>query len=410
MKTKPSVRLLLLNLLIVASLGVLMRYKIAFEFPFFNQKNIQHAHSYFAFSGWVTQALLFFISHLYEPYFGKKNTKKINTIIWLNLFSSYGMLVSFFIQGYSVFSIIFSSFSILLMIAYAFLFYECTKGLLKNLQSLKWIYAALFFALLSSAGTGVLAYLMMHKITSQFLYLSSIYFYLHFQYNGWFFFACLGILIGIANKNNFALKREYLIYILFATSCVPAYFLSTLWANPPDWIYLLCTAAAITQAIAWALLIINLLNQLKLARVSKLTKFLIHFIIIAASIKFILQLGSTIPSVSNLAFGFRPIVIAYLHLVLLAFISMMLILCMWSSNLLIKSKQLDFSIYSFAFLVFTNELALGVQGATSIVYLSIPNINIILFGISIGLFLSILLMLISQRKSGYICSSDFKNI
>ena len=77
MKTKPSVRLLLLNLLIVASLGVLMRYKIAFEFPFFNQKNIQHAHSYFAFSGWVTQALLFFISHLYEPYFGKKIQKKL---------------------------------------------------------------------------------------------------------------------------------------------------------------------------------------------------------------------------------------------------------------------------------------------------------------------------------------------
>ncbi|HRN44574.1 MAG TPA: hypothetical protein PLH20_07300, partial [Flavobacterium sp.] len=43
----------LLNLCLVAALGVLMRYKIGFEFPFFNQKNILHSHSHFAFSGWA---------------------------------------------------------------------------------------------------------------------------------------------------------------------------------------------------------------------------------------------------------------------------------------------------------------------------------------------------------------------
>ena len=48
----------LLNLCIVALLGVLMRYKIGFEFPFFNQKNLQHSHSHFAFSGWVTHTLM----------------------------------------------------------------------------------------------------------------------------------------------------------------------------------------------------------------------------------------------------------------------------------------------------------------------------------------------------------------
>ena len=45
------------NLTIVAFLGVLMRYKIGFEFPFFDQKNIQHAHSHFAFTGWITRTL-----------------------------------------------------------------------------------------------------------------------------------------------------------------------------------------------------------------------------------------------------------------------------------------------------------------------------------------------------------------
>lgn len=43
-----------ISLFIVAVLGTLMRYKIAFSFPYFDQKNLLHAHSYFAFSGWIS--------------------------------------------------------------------------------------------------------------------------------------------------------------------------------------------------------------------------------------------------------------------------------------------------------------------------------------------------------------------
>lgn len=53
-KTAFWVRLSLINLLLVALMGILMRYKIGFEFPLFNQKNIQHAHSHFAFTGWIS--------------------------------------------------------------------------------------------------------------------------------------------------------------------------------------------------------------------------------------------------------------------------------------------------------------------------------------------------------------------
>ena len=48
----------LINLLIVALLGLLMRYKIGFEFPFLDQKHLQHSHSHFAFSGWISHTLL----------------------------------------------------------------------------------------------------------------------------------------------------------------------------------------------------------------------------------------------------------------------------------------------------------------------------------------------------------------
>jgi hypothetical protein len=35
-----------------------MRYKIGFEFPFFDQKHLQHSHSHFAFSGWISHTLM----------------------------------------------------------------------------------------------------------------------------------------------------------------------------------------------------------------------------------------------------------------------------------------------------------------------------------------------------------------
>ncbi len=44
-----------LNLLIVSLLGVTLRYKIAFSFPYLDQKHLLHGHSHFAFAGWVTQ-------------------------------------------------------------------------------------------------------------------------------------------------------------------------------------------------------------------------------------------------------------------------------------------------------------------------------------------------------------------
>jgi hypothetical protein len=57
-KFKFWIRVAIINLLIVAFLGVVMRYKIGFEFPYLNQKNLQHAHSHFAFGGWISMMIM----------------------------------------------------------------------------------------------------------------------------------------------------------------------------------------------------------------------------------------------------------------------------------------------------------------------------------------------------------------
>ena len=60
-------------------------------------------------------------------------------------------------------------------------------------------------------------------------------------------------------------------------------------------------------------------------RIIKPARIILTLSFLALTIKFMLQSGSVIPSLSTLAFGFRPIVIGYLHLVLLGFTTLFLL-------------------------------------------------------------------------------------
>ena len=180
-------RICLLNLLLVAILGLILRYKIAFYLPFVEQKYLLHSHSHFAFSGWVTQALMVLLVHYLATQHGEWIVRKYRWLLYANLFTAYGMLLSFVLQGYAFYSISFSTLSI--VVSYVFAFF-CWRDLTlaKNKISGWWIKAALVFSILSSIGAFGLAYMMANKIVSQDLYFGAIYFFLHFQYNGWFLF------------------------------------------------------------------------------------------------------------------------------------------------------------------------------------------------------------------------------
>ena len=224
-------------------------------------------------------------------------------------------------------SIAFSTLSIGVTFVFSYYYFRDLKWVAQNDLTTNWFKGALFFNVLSSVGTFYLAYMMATKNINQNDYLASIYYYLHFQYNGWFFFACMGLLVGLlqlkSSENTFYNRTFY----LFFAACIPAYFLSTLWMNLPIWLFVLTVMSAIIQVYAWfkfLAIIIKTKRQLFL-KYPTFLKYLLYFIGAALSLKILLQLGSTIPALSQLAFGFRPIVIAYLHLVLLAIISLFLL-------------------------------------------------------------------------------------
>jgi len=382
----------LVNLLIVALLGLLMRYKIGFEFPFLDQKHLQHSHSHFAFSGWISHTLMvLMIAFLEKKGIWQKaldnRPKKYNLILVANLVSAYGMLIFFIIEGYGFFSILFSTLSIVVSCVFAYFFIKDLRLIPADDLSKNWFKAALFFAVFSSLGTFALAYMMVTKNIHQDEYLASIYYYLHFQYNGWFFFACMGLLVSFLNLKAAENPFYKTVFKLFFFSCIPAYFLSTLWLDLPVWIYVLTVIAAITQVYAWFRFLLILVKTKRdwIENHPFFLRYILLFVAFSLSVKFLLQLGSTIPALSQLAFGFRPIVIAYLHLVLLAIISLFLLFYIYANHLIRFNKQIKSGVIIFSVGVFLNEVILAVQGIASFSYTVIPFVNEMLFGVAIVL-------------------------
>jgi hypothetical protein len=388
------------SLLIVSLLGMLMRYKIGFDFPFFSQKYIQHAHSHFAFAGWIGHMLLVFMVYFLTENRAGVSLKKFNLIIVVNLLIAYAMLISFFIQGYGIFSIVVSTCSVFVNYWFAIVYYRALKTGHSDHPSAKWFTAALVFNVLSSLGTFYLAYMMGTKTVTQNWYLGSVYFFLHFQYNGWFFFAIMGLIIHQLRLIGLDIDTSGSIFRLFVWSAVPAFLLSVLWLNLPIWVLLLLAIAAIMQLIAWFKFGRQMFNSADLVKkhFSGFAGKVLLFAAVAVSIKFILQLGSTIPAVSQYAFGFRSIVIAYLHLVLLGFVTVFLVAYLFVGNYIKPGIHVRIAVSVFLIGIFMNELILLLQGLGSFSYTLIPYANEGLFGVAMLMSLSLFYLLIALLR------------
>jgi hypothetical protein len=405
--SKFWLKISLINLLIVAIIGVLMRYKIGFEFPYLNQKSLQLSHSNFAFSGWISQTLMVLMVSFINKRIQNiehRFTKKYNTILGANLICAYGMLVFFILQGYGVFSLFFSTLSLLVSYLFAYYFIRDLKQIPKQDLSKNWFKAALFFNVISSLGTLALAYMMASKNIYQEEYLASIYYYLHFQYNGWFFFSCMGLLFAFLNLNASENPFYDKTFKLFFISCIPAYFLSTLWMNLPIWLYVITIIAAVVQVYTWFRFLSIVIKYKKeyLENFPYFLSYILLFIGLVLSIKFLLQLGITIPALSQLAFGFRPIVIAYLHLVLLAFVTLFLLFYIYATHLIHINKSIKIGIIIFAVSVLFNEIILAIQGIASFSYTVIPYANEMLFGAAIMMTFGIGITIIYTIKKAKI--------
>jgi hypothetical protein len=329
---KPAwLKIAFLNLLVVALLGLFLRWQFVQATPGINYKNFLHAHSHVALLGWLFSA--FFIAFL--PTYLPENLyrKKVYSwLFWLGQVTVFGMLISFPVQGYALFSISFSTLHILFSYAFIYRFLkDCKQSELVNWKhafSFKFIKAALFFLAISSLGPWAMGPIMATGNSFTQIYFNAIYFYLHFQYNGWFSFAALGLFFWLLEHYHIPFNRQKAtgFFRLFFWACLPAYLLSILWIKPFFGVYLIAGISALVQVAALGLfwrISLAFWPQLS-AKLNFWSQSLWFLAFTAFALKILMQAVSAIPYFADLTYNIRHFIIGYLHLVLIGFVSLFL--------------------------------------------------------------------------------------
>ncbi len=381
--TKRWIEIALINFCVVALAGVTLRYKINFALPAVDQKYLLNGHSNFAFVGWMAMALMILMVRYLIRNNVQTDYKKYNWILIAEVIASYAMFVSFIIQGYAFWSITFSSITILISYFFIIFYWRDINKAPDSGFSRSWLKAALILWAFSSLGAFVLAYLMANHIMIQDLYFASAYFFMHFQYNGWFLFVCFGIFFSYLHRLglyciSFLSKR---LFMIMAITVVPTYFLSILWLKLPPALHWIANISGILQLIIliYFFKIISAIKKSEGIKLNWSTRWLWRLSSIAFVLKILLQLLSTLPFLNHFAFGFRPIVIGYLHL---SFVGVISLFILGYINEFIHRFRGNVSgiaaiIFVIGFIV--QEIVLMLQGLEAMDVEPIKSANIILF-------------------------------
>lgn len=387
----------LINLVIVAVLGFVLRSKIVFSIPFIDFKYTLHAHSHYAFGGWVTLALLTLLTYEVLPV--SRNRKPIyNWLLAGILLNAVGMLISFPIQGYGFYSILFSTLFIFVTYAYSYVF---IKDLLKtkNSRTVKLLsVSAIIYLVVSSGGPFTLAYLLATKSGNAFLYRDSIYTYLHLQYNGFFTLVIMGLAFNriehLMDKDQ--LKMSYRFAHILNLTVVPSMFLNYLWHYPNNLYRVLAVLGSVSLlactiyflVTAWSLRSVFKKNitAVKLIGLTAISAFVL---------KMVMQAFTIFPSLGQLVFANRPMIIAFLHLVLLGFVSLYIVAHLLYGGYMQLNKKSITAAYVFAAAVVVNELVLFMQGTGVMFMTNSSNYNWLLWATGAWLLAGSAMMAIS---------------
>ena len=342
-------KLPLLFLLLASLIGVFLRWQVINPTRGVTYSFFLHAHSHIMFLGWVFNALYIAYTMHHIP---EKDQRPFKVLFLLLQAFLIPMMVSFPLQGYGLFSIVFSTLHTVTAIAFVIIFFRESKGV--NTISTWYAKVSLLFFLISTAGPFSLGYLMSAGLGQSQWYHFSIYYYLHFQYNGFFLFGVFSLFFHLLERKQVLpdYKKAIRIGRWMACSCVPAYLLSVLWAKPGLAFNFTAGVAAGVQVYALSLLI-SFLKERVIRQSMHAYSF--PFLVIAFlsfALKLFLQLLSAHPDIAQFAFEYRPIVIAYIHLVLIAVISLPILIWYLEMDFINRSlgtKALTLFLISFCF-------------------------------------------------------------
>jgi hypothetical protein len=386
------------NFLIASLMGLLMRFFYLFPVNNVNYSFLLHAHSHVAMLGWTYLMIYVLIVSFFIP--KHKSSKPIyNQLFWLTEFSVIGMMIAFLVQGYALFSIVFSTLHIVL--SYIFCWWvwrDCCKG--KRMDK-KLLLAAILFMIFSTIGIWCLSPIISLLGKQSIGYQIVIHFFLHFQFNGWFLFAVLALFLK-QFKNEIEMSHFRVFFALLIISTIATVAFPVSWYVKNDLIGIANGIGMILQLVAFMYFYKMLKRQISWFKtgLNATAKSIYSLAICSLFLKVIVQLRLLFPDIASSSHQIRGLVIGFIHLTTLGIITGFLFGILFQNNLLSgKSSLVQSGVQCFIFGYVFTEIILFLQGG--LFYFSkglLPGYHEAIFGASVLIVLGLVLIITSEIK------------
>jgi hypothetical protein len=371
-----------------------------FPIDFLNYSFLLHAHSHVAMLGWVYLIIYvlivrFFISE------DKRKKPIYNRLFWCTEISVIGMMIAFPIQGYALFSIIFSTVHIILSYLFCRLVWKDSSREKSPQQRL--LRASVLFMILSTFGVWCLGPAVSTLGKQSAFYQIAIQFFLHFQFNGWFIFAILGLFLkqfqGKIDERKF--KKFYLALIVstLLTICFPIR-----WYIENDVFSYINVLGVLIQVAAFIYFYKMLKPQISYFKtiLDQTTKLVYGLALSSLFLKVVIQLLTIFPNFAEVSHQIRNFVIGFIHLTTLGIITGFLFGILLQNKILsTNSKTLKIGVKVFILGYISTEVLLFLQGwffffgmGTVAFYYQ----NILIFSLFLALGLVLIMSSIINKK------------
>ena len=298
-------------LAMAGSIGAFLRLIYVVEMPWFLFKPWLHAHSHAAMLGWVFPALLIAL-------LGQDDRKPPRVFLaWLSIsqLMVLGMLICFPLQGYGIFSIAFSILQTLISYALVGVVWVHTANWPKA-GSRRLVRLAIIMQLISTLGIWAMGPIMTSGLAGTEWYYWSIQWFLHFQFNGWFWFAAMAIGSRWAERHGVTVRLDGFTTALWVVSALFTYALAIAWSERLPWVLAINAAAVALQFwAAWRTLMAMRRARLQAqVKTTRWMRILIGVMLISMAAKVAAQALVCVPVVATMALTLRNYVIGFVHL------------------------------------------------------------------------------------------------
>ena len=395
------------NFLVAAIMGATLRFAFVEEIPWLKFRYFLHGHSHLAMLGWVYLALFILLLHNFlDP--ERRRKRKYAYLFWAAQASVIGMTIAFPIQGYAALSITFSTIHILVSYLFAYHFLRDLSAEDRSPSIACWfIRAAIFFMILSTLALWAIGPILAFGQRGSAWYYMAVQFFLHFQFNGWFMFAVLGLFFKFLEDKAIPAPltgARWFFRILFAANFA-TYALAVAWAKPLLGIFLV-NSLGVTLQLAALFFFIPIVwkNRSKILAALRLPEgsfqwpyYLLPLAFHAFLLKIIMQTAVVIPAVAKVAYTIRNFVIGFMHLILLLVVSVALLAFARQARLIGRNRSINIGLALLVGGMLLSEALLFLQGTLLWAKIGfLPGYYEVLFGLSALMPLGLAFVLIGN--------------